>query len=268
MLVLVVLVTGMTLAALVQHAQARRTMALRLRRAEVETEAAMLLGLEEAMRLLSEHTLAFPEDPLPPEVNPEGMTADSGARIWLAFADAQDRFDLQWLKNRGVPQESFGHLFRAAELRGNLLALEEWAEAPEDLVTVDEWGLHVPEAAVWMTTPLRGDVRVLPVPVSGVTPLNVNAVEGERFLRMMGDGLRGWSETVLRLREVEPLRDLGGMLALLPGPVASALEPYLGVRSDFFEVRLEVEYDAVVKEGWALVQRSGNGVVEVMQCRW
>lgn len=268
LLVLVVILTGASLVTLVQHAQAQRTFSLRMNRADAETEAAMLLGLETALMRLSEHTLAFPEDPFPPEFDPEGFRANSGALIRLRISDAQDRFNLQWLKNQGVPQESFGHLFRAAGLRGSLLALDIWAEEAKLLSTVDEWAVLLPEATEWLEGPLRADVTVLPAPATGVTPLNVNAVDAERFVRMMGEGLRGWSETVLQMRDQEPLRDMGSVLSLLPGPVGSALSPYLDVRSSFLEVWMDVEFDAVVKQGWALVQRSDDGNVEVIQCRW
>lgn len=268
LLVLVVLVTGASLVSLVQHAQTQGTFGLRMVNAEVETEAAMLLGLETALRLLSEHTLASPEDPFPPEVDEEGFRADSGAVIRLVFRDAQDRFDLNWLRNQGVPQESFGHLFRAAGLRGSLLVLDGWAENPELLESVDAWPLHMPEAAEWLESPLRADLTVLPPPSSGVVPLNVNAVDAELLVRMLGEPLRGWTETVLRFREQAPLPDIGGALALLPDPVAAALHPYLDVRSAYFEVRMDVEYDGFAAAGWALLRREDDGTVEVMQCRW
>ena len=268
LLVLVVMITGVSLVSLVQHAQIQRTFALRMRRADVETEAAMFLGLQSALMLVSEHAVAFPYDPFPPETDPEGFAADSGATIRVKLTDAQDRFDVQWLRNQGVPRESFGHLFRAAGLRGNLLALDAWAMDSKPLATVEEWAVHVPEAAEWLAGPLRHDLTVLPVPATGVTPLNVNAVDADRFVRMMGEGLRGWSETVLQMRDQQPLQDLGSVLALLPGPVGSALRPYLDVRSSYLEVWLEVEFDSVVKEGWALIQRAADGKVEVVECRW
>lgn len=268
LMVLVVLVTGASLVSVVQHAQTQRTFGLRMDRAEVETEAAMLLGLATAMRLVSDHTLNFSDDPFPPETDPDGFLADSGASIRLRFRDGQDRFNLNWLGNQGVPQESFAHLFRAAELRGNLLVLDTWAEEAVPLESIDAWSLHVPEAEAWLESSLREDVTVLPVPASGVVPLNVNTVDADRLIRMMGESLRGWTETVLRMREQGPLRDIGNALAFLPGPVAGALQPYLDVRSEFLEVWIEAEYDAVVKQGWALLRRSDDGRVEVIRCRW
>ena len=268
LLVLVVLVTGASLVSLVQHAQTQRTFALRMGRAEVELEAAMLLGLNTAMRLLSEHTLAFPEDPFPPETGEEGFWADNGALIRLTFRDAQDRFDLNWLRNQGVPRESFGHLFRAAGLRGSLLALDAWTEHPPLLESVDAFALHLPEAEAWLAGPLREDVTSLPLPASGVLPLNVNAVDADLLVRMLGESLRGWTETVLRMRELDPLPDIGGALALLPAPVASALRPYLDVRSSYFDVEIGAEYDSFAGAGRALLRRSDDGTVEVIQCRW
>ncbi|MCC5844108.1 MAG: general secretion pathway protein GspK [Verrucomicrobia bacterium] len=268
LLVLVVLLTGASLVSLVQHAQTQRTFALRMVRAEVELEASMLLGLETAMRLLSEHTLAFPEDPFPPVTEAEGFFADNGASIRLTFRDAQDRFDVNWLRSQGVPQESFGHLFRSAGLRGNLRVLDGLTENPPLLESVDALAIHVPDAEEWLAGPLREDLAALPAPASGVLPLNVNAVDADRLVRMLGENLRGWTETVLQMREREPLPDIGGALALLPAPVASALQPYLDVRSSFFEVYIEAEYDSFAGSGQALLSRSDDGTVEVIRCRW
>lgn len=268
LLVLVVLITGASMVSLVQHAQMQRTFVLRELRGDVELEAALFLGLETAMRLLSDHTLAFPEDPFPPEMGPEALRADNGAALRISFRDAQDRFDLNWLRHQGVPQESFGHLFRAAGLRGTLRDLDAWTDNPPLLESVDALALSFPEADVWLAGPLREDLTVLPLPASGVLPLNVNAVDADRLSRMLGDNLRGWTDTLMQMREPDPLQDLSAAFALLPAPVAAALQPYFDVRSMYFEVRIEVEYDAFAATGHGLLRRSDDGTVEVVQCRW
>lgn len=268
LLVLVVMMAGASMLSVLQHAQARETMALRMLQAGVETEAALYLGLETAMRLLSEHTLRFPEDPFFPEEEATAFQTDSGARIHITFRDAQDRFDLNWLSRQGVPRESFEHLFRGAGLRGSLRALDRWSEEAVPLDSVDAWPLHLPEAEAWLAGPLRSHVHVLPAPQTGVVPINVNAVDPDRFALMLGDSLRGWADTVMTLRAQSPLQDTGAVLALLPGPVASALQPYLTTRSAFVEVRVEAEFDSVVASGRTLLRRSNQGEVEVMLCRW
>jgi type II secretory pathway component PulK len=268
LMVLVVMVTGASMVALVQHTQAQRTMELRLLRAGVETDAALLLGLDTAMKMLSDHFLAFPEDPFPPSTDDMGFLADSGAGIRLSFRDAQDRFDLNWLRNAGVPRESFENLFRSAGGRGGLSALDAWVREPKALDSVDVLPLYLPEAEEWLAGPLREDVTVLPLPSSGVLPLNINAVDADRLVRMLGEPLRGWTEAVLQRRAVEPLQDIQSVLTLLPDAVAAAMQPYLDVRSTFFEVWIEAEYDAVVRQGWALLKRGEGEKMEVIQCRW
>jgi general secretion pathway protein K len=102
---------------------------------------------------------------------------------------------------------------------------------------------------------LRPFVTALPVK-AGLTTVNVNTAPAEVLLALMPDRSEQVKQLV-RARAGKPLRNSDDIKAWIPTLTADEVA-HLGVRSDYFYVRVQVAQDDVELSTDALIARTGN----------
>jgi general secretion pathway protein K len=102
---------------------------------------------------------------------------------------------------------------------------------------------------------LRPFVTALPVK-AGLTTVNVNTAPAEVLLALMPDRSEQVKQLV-RARAGKPLRSNDDIKAWIPTLTADEVT-HLGVRSDYFYVRVQVAQDDVELSTDALIARAGN----------
>lgn len=275
-LVLAVLVIGAGMVAGVQHRVASQRMAWRQAALEVELRGALLLGLVSAIEAWEsdeEHAFTHPAESW---FLPREFEADNGAVVRVIFRDAQDRFNVNWLSLSPdrIPgmEDSFAFLMRANGVSPDFAVLRDFSEKGEPVETLDAFAARYSEADRWFEPNEHGNPRrhfvALPLPAGGITPLNLNSASEEVLLSLLGFQMTPWLDTLLRVREEEPIRSLEAVTVGLPPPLAARLGEWFSVRSQFLEVRVEAEAGNTLRSVDALLSRNAEGTVEVLRCLW
>ncbi|MDF3129926.1 type II secretion system protein GspK [Kiritimatiellaeota bacterium B1221] len=275
LLVLLVMISSMTLVAGLQNVLVRRTKTLDRIHIQQKLRNALLLGLEESTSLLLEDD-DFAVDGLTDNwAIPLEFTTTEGVHLEVILQDAQRQFNLNHLSlpvSSSMPftwMDVFEDLVRSTEmeipaqiftnLQNEIDVYEVWFDDPQMLT------LLVPDAEALLE--VSDSLCALPRPESRPLLLNINTVQPEVLEALVGDSLQGWVDNVLIARETEPLRNLSGVLQLLPTQVQPLLMSVLDVRSEYFTARLVARLDQSEQTLTALFKRS-EGNVEVLRCQW
>jgi len=260
LIVLVALSAVFSLLSLVQFQLGRRRAELRMDRARVELDGALLLGVERGMRLWE----AGGE-------SAEVFGADNGAEVRLQLLDMQSHLDVNSLLRAEALQEPFLRVLRAFERDLDRASLDEWIREGRPLADLREWPRALPQAAEWLREDGEGSperfLTALPLPALGVNRVNLNTVDPALLLLLAGRELRGWADAVVAMREEEPLQSAEAVLSLLPPPVAATLSGLVAVDSQWMMLLVEAEYDYTVRRGRYLLTRTTEGWIEVFACR-
>ncbi len=271
LLVLVVMLSCSALLLSSQSLLSGRIQALRIREAEQEMEAALLLALEDALELRDADLNREFDHPSEDWAQPQEWLADTGVRVRYQLIDASSRFSLNNL-----------NLEDSAEYpRSSWHMLESLADA-QDLEPERPWGelksSYEDESRVWtrasqivlLDPALAGlqGLSGLPAPRRGPARVNLNTVEPGVLLAMCGPQLSSWVSLIVRNREKQPLRDSAAVLSLLPPPAQPLVGAWVDVKTDWVWMLAEAEYRGFRKDLQALIRRDGTAQLEVMTCRW
>lgn len=276
------LVLGVLLgcAALVTSGQAwlrNQSTAVRLHANQVETRAAAVLGLREGMQHLSEDSVPSYDDLREPWAEPLRFQSSSGVDVQVSIRDAHRQWNLNHLSLPvstsliRTPEDMMADLFTLLEIRdreeeiADLTRLLRKEELPlqhvSQLLSLQpEWG-----GALLKLAP---HVTALPRPENRFLPLNLNTVQPEVLSATVGPQYQGWVRTVLTQREAAPIASVDAVIRGLPEIARTALTAVVDVRSEYFEIEVRTEQDAVPQTLRALVRRPSAGVVEIVQCQW
>ncbi len=275
LLVLLVMISSMTLVAGLQNVLLRRTKTLEQVHIQQKLHNTLLLGLEESARLLLEDDDLAVDGLTDEWAQPFEFTSTEEVYLQVVLEDAQRRLNLNHLSlplRANMPRiwmDIFADLVRNAELevspqiftmlQNEVDLYEIWFEDPEMLK------LLVPNGELLLA--VSDSLCALPRPESRPLLLNINTVQPEVLEALVGDSLQGWVDNVLIARETEPLRNLSGVLQLLPAQIQPLLLSVLDVRSEYFTAHLVARLDQSEQTLTALLKRS-EGNVEVLRCRW
>ena len=203
-----------------------------------------------------------------------------------AIADEQGKFNLNNLvpgsSHSGADVQAFRQLLASQGLAPELAdAVVDWIDADSDLSgpggAEDAYYLSLPRPYRTANAPmmqveelyqvrgfdaatvkkLRPFVTALPVR-NGPTLVNVNTAPEEVLLAYLPDRAEQVKQ-LLRDRVAKPLRSAAEIKAWIPAMTADQAT-HLGVRSDYFYVRVQVAQDDVELSTDALLARAGTGL--------
>lgn len=268
----------------------------RLRIVAVDAAKQLLQRLADDEDLLADHVSEEWAEPLAIE-HPDGVVVRG------RILDAQSRFDLNNLAATRPANSSeraaqalrdIIHECGLARSGGVVEALADWIDADQDglyesriylkkdlpyetpngtmdsiqeLDWIEGWSLEMLAAINQEGRPaLRELVAVIPVERREPIAVNVNTAPPQLLKTLLGAGNSQIVDLLVSMRTELPIRSL----AMLENAVGSfeleRIEPYLDVKSEFFDVRVDAEHEGHAVLLSALAQRASDGTVSVL--RW
>lgn len=277
LLVLGVLTACVTLLAGSQISLRNRAIDLRIAQAGHTMRAAAVLGLREGMALLAEDTLPGIDDPREEWGQPLRFRSSDGVSVWVQVSDAQDRLNINHLSLPvsptmiRTPETMFSELIEMKGFEPESETISSLAQEmrEEELELQDPLQILSLVPEIMEGYPFIGDhLSALPRRESGFIPVNLNSVQPEVLLAILGTQFQGWVERVVTARESAPIPSIESVFSGMPGIIQPVLPRVLSVQSDYFRIRVLCEIDSIQRETIALVQQSSTGDVEIIRCQW
>jgi type II secretory pathway component PulK len=276
LLVLAVLVSCVALVGGMQQHLYSRTQILGQEMTEVELRGALILGLQEGMKLWSEDEDLTVDHAGEDWAKPRNWMTSSGVELTVQLRDAQDRLNINHLtlpvseNSVRTPMDMLEELFRLTETEVNREAWEEvqtWMTLEEPwFASVDQLRMLAPEVAEWSR--VDAYLVALPRPQRGMLPVNLNTVDPMVLRAMTGSQLGPWVDSVVQAREGEPIRNVESLLRFLPPQIQGLVSSAVSVQSDYVELRAVATYRHTERILTAWLHRESGGNVEIVQCQW
>lgn len=147
--------------------------------------------------------------------------------------------------------------------------LHSWSELRWIAGFTDAWMQEalLPTEDSWEAV-LHDSLCVIPVEHAGVVPINVNTALKSTLIGVLGPEYEGEVELLLSMRKDQPVRSLSALSYVVAPEYATKIQPYLDVKSSFFEVQVQAVKGGLTKQLFVLVQRSTDGGLQVINWKY
>lgn len=255
----------------------RDSVELRIQRNQMIHRSALQLGLREAMKALADDEMPSVDDRREPWGEPLNFVSSDGVALNIQISDALDRFNVNHLSLEmtpdafRTPEQMLTDLMKSrgiedAELKAASIT-QEVSEWEEPLVHPSQLLSLIPDEGQTILV-LMPHLSALPRPQGKFLKMNLNSVQPEVLIAVLGPQFSSWVDAVVELRASAPISSVSLATAGLPSIAQTALERIVDVRSTLFMIQITSQTDIMTSSMEAIVLRSSGGDVEVLQCLW